>query len=140
MAGTEEFMSGPDMVMKWTYTLGTVPGTIVLDNDYRTCTINTSADDIDATAGHDTNKHKLIGFSDASVDIDLVAQQGGTALLAATKAGQDGTLTIYPEGTATGKPSYTVPAFAKGPKVDYPYNDIAKITLSFEANGDITYP
>jgi hypothetical protein len=135
---TTEFIAGRTMVMTWTYVIGTTAGTVSLAPDYRTFRFNETVDVKDGTAGSDVNKVKYLSFKDASIDVELVAQTGGTALNAALAAGVQGTLTVYPEGTASGKPLITFPSFSKGTSFDFPYDDVAKITTGWEANGQYT--
>src|SRR5512143_2561374 len=97
---TTEFRAGPSLKGTWTCSVGTIG----LNADYRTCSFTPSVDVIDGTAGADTSKVKYMGMRDVTVDMTLVQQTGGTALNAALDAGVQGTLVIYPEGTAVGKP------------------------------------
>jgi hypothetical protein len=113
-------------------------GTVNLDGDYRTCTFTSSVDVVDGTAGADANKVKYMGMKDATANVSLVAQTGGTAMNAALVAGNVGTLTIQPEGTATGKPKITFPSFSTGASYEYPYNDVALLSCGFEANAAYT--
>ncbi len=133
---TTEFIAGPSAIITWTY--GTTPGTITLQGDYRTCSIKSSGEIKDGTAGADTNKVNYFGMRDISVDIELVTQTGGTAMNAALDANVIGTLVIQPEGTATNKPKFTIPAFSQGASYSFPYNDVATISVTFSANGAYT--
>ena len=131
---TTEFVAGPLMNLDWIWS----GGTISLDGDYRTCTFTPSVDIVDGTAGADPNKVKYMGMKDANCAVTLVTQTGGTALNAALDAGVGGTLIIQPEGTATGKPKITFPSFSTGAAYEYPYNDVAVISVTFEAQGAYT--
>jgi hypothetical protein len=131
---TTEFVSGPLMKLSWIYS----GGTLSLDGDYRTCKFTPSVDIVDGTAGADANKVKYMGMKDATADITLVAQTGGTALNSALDAGVGGTLIIQPEGTATGKPKITFPSFSGGASYEYPYNDVAVLSCTFNAQGSYT--
>src|SRR5512138_3139569 len=111
-----EFVSGPLMKLSWVWS----GGTATLDADYRTCKFNQEIDVIDGTAGADANKVKYMGLKDGSVEVTLVQQTGGTAFNAAVAAGNIGTLTIQPEGTAVNKPKITFPSFSSGPSYDWP--------------------
>src|SRR5512146_2387739 len=141
---TTEFRAGPTMVATWTYPgqavgAGSIAaGTASLAPDYRTCTFTPSVDVIDGTAGSDTSKVKYMGMRDVTVDMTLVQQTGGTTINQCLDAGVQGTLVLYPEGTAAGKPVFTVPAFSTGAKMDWPYNDIAVISVSFSGQGAYT--
>src|SRR5512138_3356187 len=97
-----EFMSGSTMILSWVWSGGTAS----MNADYQTCKITQTADIKDGTSGADTTKVKLVSFKDCTIDVGLVTQGGGTAVNAALVAGNIGTLTVQPEGTATGKPKY----------------------------------
>ncbi len=129
-----EFRAGPTMVASW---VTASYGTISIAPDYRTCSIKTNVDVIDATAGADTSKVKMFGMQDITVDMNVVLQAGGTANMAAFQTSTQGTLTIQPEGTATGKTKFTVPSFVSS-SYEYPYNDIAVATLTFNGMGAFT--
>jgi hypothetical protein len=129
-----EVISGPSMVLTWTYVIGTTAGTSTLAADYRTCTFTPSIAYVDASAGADTWTSRMTGIKDATVSIELVAQTGGTALYAALQPGQMGTLTIQPEGTATGKRKITFPSYCDGAVAAHPYNDILTLNVGFSVN------
>lgn len=131
---TTEFVPGPLLKANWIWS----GGTIALDPDYRTCTFTPSVDIVDGTAGADTSKVKYMGMRDFNVSMTLVTQTGGTLLNAALDAGVGGTLIIQPEGTATGKPKFTCPAFSTGASFEFPYNDVAQISVTFEGQGAYT--
>jgi hypothetical protein len=111
--------TGTNLVAQWIYSGGTV--TLV-----------------DATAGSDTNRSYLATIKDATVSINLVAQTGGTALEAALVEGAVGTLIIGPEGTASTKRKYTIPAISQGAKLNFPYDNIVEISCDFQASGAYT--
>jgi hypothetical protein len=112
-------------------------GTLSLEADYRTVSIKSSVDVIDGTAGSDTTKVKYLGMTDITVDMTQVLQTGGTLNMTQLTTGTQGTLIIQPEGTATGKTKFTIPAFVTS-SYDYPYNDIATCSLTFNGMGAFT--
>lgn len=128
-----EFLAGPTMVLNWIYS----GGTISLAGDYRTCTWSPSVDYVEASAGSDTQKARLTALKDATAAVTLVAQTGGTAVVAALQAGTPGTLIIQPEGTATNKRKITFPAYCDGASYEHPYADIVAISAGFTGAGDI---
>lgn len=127
-----EYKAGPTIKISWVY--GTAPGTITFDPDYRTFDFNQTVDVIDATAGADANKVKILGMLDATCTFTSLLQTGGTAFDAALIAGVTGTLTVQPEGTATNKMKIVMPAFSNGASYSFPYADIATASCSFSAN------
>jgi hypothetical protein len=44
-------------------------------------------------------------------------------------------LTVYPEGTASGKQKDIYPAIAMGAKINVPYADVVEISCTFQKNG-----
>ena len=122
-----EFVAGPTMVLTWVYSGGTVN----LAGDYRTCDWNPSITYEDVTAGSDTQMGRITTLKDATANITLVAQTGGTALVASLQAGQAGTLTIKPEGTASNKRVITFPSYSDGIQTAHPYANVVVHTCGF---------
>lgn len=122
-----EFLSGPTMVMTWTYS----GGTINLAGDYRTCTWNPTTGYEDVSAGQDTQVGRLPTLKDATAQIEIVNQTGGTAVQAALQPQVAGTLVIQPEGTATNKRKITFPAYCDGGAFNFPYANVSMSTAGF---------
>lgn len=129
-----EFIAGQTMVLTWT----TASGTTSLAGDYRTCSWNPSIAYVDSSAGSDTHVGRLTALKDATAAVTLVAQSGGTSLVAELASGKAGTLKIQPEGTASAKRVITFPAYSDGAVYDYPYSDIVAISCGFTGNGAYT--
>src|SRR5687768_3968680 len=128
-----EFLAGPTMVITWT----TSTGTTSLAGDYRTCSWNPSIAYVDASAGSDTQVGRLTALKDATAAVTLVAQTGGTSLVSQLQPGQAGTLVIQPEGTATNKRKITFPAYCDGGVAEFPYADVAAISVGFTGAGAV---
>jgi hypothetical protein len=122
-----ELIPGQTMVLTWT----TSTGTTSLAGDYRTCEFNPSIAYEDVTAGADTQIGRLPTIKDATASVAVVAQTAGTALIAQLATGQAGTLTIQPEGTATGKRKITLPAYSDGVKQPFTYASVSVYTCGF---------
>jgi hypothetical protein len=130
-----EFISGPTMVLGFAGTAGTT----ALAADYRTCTWTPTVAYAESSAGSDTHVGRLTALKDSTAAVTLVAQATtGTALIAPLAAGVFGTLTIQPEGTATGRRKITQPAYSDGPVIEFPYNDICVISCGFTGSGAFT--
>ena len=123
--------TGKNMYMQWVYSGGTVS----LEDDFRTFSWNPSKTLHDATAGSDPAQHQIVGIENASAAIGLIAQAGGTAVIAALAFGNYGTLTVGVEGTATGKPKIILPAMAQGAVISAPYEDVVEIACDFMQDG-----
>jgi hypothetical protein len=110
-------------------------GTVSLAGDYRKLDITTSVKEAVTTAGSDAREQRLMTIKDAKVSIQLVAATGGTALLAALAEGVTGTLTVGPEGTATGKPKTTLTAICQGADQHYAYATESLLDCSWDGDG-----
>jgi hypothetical protein len=128
-----EFLAGPTMVLTWT----TANGTTSLAGDYRTCTWTPSTAYAEASAGSDTQIGRLPALSDAKANVTLVAQTGGTSLVAQLQPKKAGTLTIQPEGTASNLRKITFPSYCDGAVFDHPYADVVGIAVGFTGAGNL---
>lgn len=128
-----ELISGPTMVLTWVYSGGTVS----LAGDYRTCDWSPSITYEDVTAGADTQIGRLTTLKDATANVTILQQTGGTALVAAFQPGQAGTLTIQPEGTATNLRKITFPSYCDGIQTAHPYANVAVHTLGFTGSSTL---
>ena len=124
-------ITGKDLVATWAYSGGTVK----LNTDFRTLSINPNIDLAETTAGADTDKTYIPTIKDATIEWSGLYQSAGTALVNALEAGTGGTLTVYPEGTASGKQKDIYPAIAMGAKINVPYADVVEISCTFQKNG-----
>lgn len=113
-------------------------GTIALQGDYRKLDITTSVKEAVVTAGPDAREGRLPTIKDVKCSISLVADVGGTAMLAALAEGVVGTLICGPEGTATNKPKTTMSAICQGADQHLLYSDTSLIDCAFDGDG-ITY-
>ena len=120
--------AGSAMSLDWIYSGGTVG----LEADYRTFNWAPTLNYIDATAGQDTFEVLLDSFGTGpEITCTLVAQADGTALLTALARQTAGSLVYGPEGTATGKTKYTIPATSAGPQWSQVFNDVTEITAQW---------
>ena len=125
--------AGSSLALVWT----TSTGTTNLEGDFRTLTINENIDTIDATAGADAEKKYIAGPTDRNMSLTYLHQEG-TADIAELQSGQVGTLTVYPEGTASTKPTYTIPALiSQGASWNIAYNAAVEITVGWLNYGDM---
>lgn len=129
----ENNITGKDAVINWIWTGGTVS----LNGDYRSVSTSETVDLADTTAGNDAYRTYIATIKSASVDYSglFVSGTAGTAVIGALAAGNEGTLVVYPEGTASGNLSRSYPSIVTGPKLNVPYADVVEISCSFTANG-----
>jgi hypothetical protein len=123
--------TGSGLVLSWVYSGGTVS----LGGDFRTFTFNPTVDMIDTTAGSDPSRTFIPSYKTVACSVGLVAQTGGTALEDALQAGNFGTLTAQPEGTASGKRKYVIPCYSMGAQFTFPYDNLVEITCDFQPSG-----
>jgi hypothetical protein len=112
-------------------------GTIALSGDYRTLSYKPTVGMVKATAGSDSFESYLATVKEAKIDYTGVMQTGGTALEDALLPGASGTLIVGPEGTASGKRKYTVPALSQGGNFAFKYADVVEIACGFQSTGTI---
>ena len=124
-------ITGKNLVATWV----TTAGTVTLNTDFRTLSINPNIDLAETTAGADTDKTYIPTIKDATIEWSGLYQSAGTTLVNALEAGTGGTLTVYPEGTASGKQKDIYPAIAMGAKINIPYVDVVEISCTFQKNG-----
>ena len=129
----ENNITGKDAYINW----ASSAGTINLSGDYRSVSIKENTDTAETTAGSDTHKTYLPTIKSATIDYSGLFPSGtaGTALYAALAAGVQGTLTVAPEGTASGKVSKAYPAISMGATYDTPYADVVTVNVTFQSNG-----
>lgn len=129
-----EYVPGSTMIAQWIYS----GGTINFAPDLRSSSFSPSAEFIDATAGADTVRKRLVSFKDASASLAWVDQTNSAGTASALDAGTGGTLILGPEGSATGKRKITMPAFSQGAKYTFPFDNVAEATCDFLSNGAYT--
>lgn len=116
-------------------------GTLVLAGDtaspvkHRTFSMNESQEFIDATGGADSYRQRIASFGDSAASYSGVYQSGGSAAITPLAKAKSGTLLVGVEGSATGKPKKTIPAFSMGVAWSTPYNDIVDFSVSWQGNG-----
>lgn len=122
---------GKDLVFTWVWS----GGTINLNTDYTSADWAPTGELYDQTAGNDTHHTYIPGAKDCTVNLSMVSQSGGTATTTALGVNNSGTITISPEGTATGKRKIVIPAFSQGAQETWPFDNRCEITCAFQGNG-----
>lgn len=121
----------------------TVNGTVI-SADFTSVSVSRSFGKAEATAGADTHAFYIPTYADSSIDIETFAKSGtnGTTewgalsgLLGSTTAG---TLIWAPEGTATGKAKRTALGFIETLDVEYPFDDVVTLKITFQPTSAIT--
>jgi hypothetical protein len=114
-------------------------GTTTMTGDFRTFSYQPSIQWLDETAGADTAAQRIPYMKDGQASFGALLQAGtmagGTLMTSACPEGQLGTLVWSPEGTAATKPKYTIPAYSEGCQLNWIYNALTEVSISFMQNG-----
>ena len=110
---------------------------VEISTDIRSFSVSQSTDIVEITAGDDASKGYIARLKNVTLSTTILQQglAGGTAIRAAVQNGASGTLIYGPEGTASGKPKYTVLAIVTGNNPSMPYNDLVAMDISWQMNG-----
>ena len=126
---------GKDLAVTWAYT----GGSVALEADFKSFKVSEEVQDADSTAGDDTHAGHLPTFTDASAEIEMLGTtNSGTLHWSRLAPRTEGTVYWYPEGTASTKPSHYAPAYIQSREREYPFDDVAAVTVGFQCQGDIT--
>lgn len=124
--------TGKDMVINWVWS----GGTLSLTSDQHSFTYTPSVKKFQTRTGNEAAETYQFGATDFTAQYDGLAQTGGTAINAALAIGVAGTLTVAPEGTASGKPKYVFPCISdKDPVTAWNFDDLTHINASWQGNG-----
>jgi hypothetical protein len=127
--------TGKDLIASWV----TSTGTTTFTADYQKFSWSPSIEKFKTRASSEAAETYITGATDFTATLDALAQTSGTALTAQCALGQIGTLTVQPEGTATGKQKFTLPCMVdKYPLTDFMFNDLVHINVNWQGNGTYT--
>lgn len=129
--------AGTAVYVGWAYTGGTVN----LAGNYRKVDYKPSIEMIEVTAGGDAAKLYLPAQKDGQFTISGLLDTSGTVGAAAGTLlveGASGTILYAPEGTASGKPKATIPAYSLGLQWGVSYNAVSEFSVTFQQNGTRT--
>lgn len=128
--------SGKDLVIIWTPDGGSA---VNLEGDFRTLTVSQEVDTIDASAGNDTFRTYLAGLKDGTVSLEVLDNDANAASFRSALApGTTGTLEWRPQGTGTGKVTFSAPALVSSFETEYPYSEMVNISVEFQLTGAVT--
>lgn len=125
-------MSGADLVVQFIHS----GGTATLSGDQRVLSVEREQETADATAGSDGARVSIATVKKFSASLEThFIGTAGSAVWSAVLLGTTGTLIYGPQGTATGKPKGSIPMIVKTQTVEFPFDDVAKLTVEFEGQG-----
>jgi hypothetical protein len=109
-----------------------------ISGDGRSVSYEESADILDDTTYGDDNRTKQAGLLDGSGSFEALDQTGSwSAGWQAIAPGTSGTMIIYPEGNTSTKRTATFTAVIGSRSVDFPYDGLATLSMSFEISGAV---
>ena len=110
-----------------------------ISGDGRSVSYEESADILDDTTYGADNRTKQAGLLDGSGSFEALDQTGNwSTAWQAIAPGSSGSMVIYPEGNTTGNRRVTFTAVIGSRSVDFPYDGLATLSMSFEISGAVT--
>jgi len=114
-------------------------GTATMTTYFRSFSWQPTLNFIDATAGQDTFEVLLGSYGTGQdIEVPFLAPTNGTAIADALAKNVAGTLYYSPEGTATGKLKYLIPATSQGVGWDSPFDDVTVMTARFRQTSEFS--
>ena len=112
-------------------------GGVEIQADNRSLSWDESTDVADTTAGADAFESHVVTTKNVEFSLTLLYDNSaaGTATTVAVANGAAGTLDIGPEGTATGKPRYTIVGTVTGKSPTWDYDGESEFDITITANG-----
>jgi hypothetical protein len=101
--------------------------------------VSQSGDEIEVTSYGSTDKEFITGFAERSAATEILDDDTSSTIRQATRVGSVGSLGWFPQGTAAGKPKFTVgTAVVLQQNLSYPYDDAVLASVNFRLNGAVT--
>ena len=112
-------------------------GGVEVQADFRSLAWDESTETADTTAGSDEFTSHLVTTKEIEFSLTLLydGSAAGTAALAALANGTGGTLDVGPEGTATGKPRYTILGTVTNNSKTNDYDSESTYDITIKGNG-----
>lgn len=123
--------TGKDMVVKL--------GTVDVSGQGRSFEVAQSADEVDVTTYGSDDKEFIAGMIERTGTLEVLDDDTNTLIRNATKPGTSGSLTWFPQGTASGNPKFSVAtAVVLGQDLSYPYDDAVVMSINLRLSGAVT--
>jgi len=111
-------------------------GTVVLSGNQTKFGMERTVDTVEVTAGSDTQKAYLPTVTDNKFSYAVYdAGTAGSALAKSLTPNTNGTLTWGPQGTATGKPKFSIAAVVTSQKIEYAFDAAVLLEVEFLGSG-----
>lgn len=98
-----------------------------------------SRSEFEATGAGQTDKEFFPMEREATVTINAWDDVAGTIRAAFEFSTNEATLTFYPQGNTTGKPSISASAFVTQISAPVTHNQVTPITITLRVNGAVTF-
>ena len=109
-----------------------------ISGDGRSLSYEQSADILDDTTYGADNRTKQAGLLDGTGSYEALDQTGSwSSIWQAIEPGSSGTMIVYPEGNSSAKRKSTFTAVIGNRSVDFPYDALATLSMSFEISGAV---
>ena len=113
-------------------------GTAALGADFTSFSYEWEQETADVSAGADAMRVFAGTIKNFSATLEaLYLGAAGTATYARVEPGDAGTLIWGPEGSAAGKPKFSIPAIVSKVSHEQPFDEAVKYTIEFLPQGDL---
>ncbi len=110
-----------------------------VSGDGRSTSYEETADTLDDTVAGQDNRTKIASLKDGSFSYEALDTTGTwSAAWQGIVNGLEGAVLIYPEGNAAGKREVSFDAVITSRSIEFPYDDLAKVSISAEISGPVT--
>ena len=113
-------------------------GTVDISTNYRTFQANRTVNEVDKSAGADTERTYIPTLIDKEYSGTFI-HTGSTTDWSYLEPGTQGTLTWGEQGTTSGMPKHTCPAFIRESSLAFGYEELAIFNLTFRPTASEVY-
>jgi len=112
---------------------------VAIEGDGRSISYTETADILDDTTYGGDNKTKQAGLLDGNGSFEALDTTGAwSTVWQAIQPGDSDTMIIYPEGNTAGNRTVSFTAVINSRSVDFPYDGLATMSMSFDISGAVT--
>lgn len=114
-------------------------GTLDVSGQARSLEINQSVDEIDVTTYGSSDREYITGMGDRTASLEILDDDTSSLVRNALRVGQSGSLSWWPQGTASGKPAFSVgTAVVTEQNASFPYDDAVQYSQTIRLSGAVT--
>jgi hypothetical protein len=113
-------------------------GTVNLSGDFTSFSHEWEQETADMTASADGTRYFAATVKNSTASLEtMYLGSAGTANYGRVEPGDSGTLVWGPEGSAAGKPKWTMPVLVTKVSLEQPFDEAVKYTIEFQSQGDV---